>query len=199
MRSFLSTSAVSPWKRLDEELREHRVEPLRNRIGRRDHDAPVSAQSLDEREARRRGVDDDHLAREAGEEFAPLRRLEIRADEIELRVHAVVRAVPDEHDEQQIVARHRTPYARQVLPHVRRGRRGRRVVCVGEHFDPIAADLHPIDEDARQIPYPSRVLFGVLRSAARSRHHERVPVASRRGRRKRGRDDRQEQRRPDAR
>ena len=66
--------------------------------------------------------------RAAGEERGPLRRLEIGADEVELRVDAVERAVADEHDEQQIVARHHAADRVEMLPHVggRRGVRRRR-------------------------------------------------------------------------
>ena len=117
-------SAASLLEGLDEVVGKHRVEPLRHRVGGGDDDAAVAGQALDERKARRRGVDDHDAAGEPGDELGPLRRLQIGADEVELGVDAIEGAVADEHDEEQVVARHGAADGREVLPDVGGGGRG---------------------------------------------------------------------------
>ncbi len=58
----------------DEVLGKHRVEPLRDRIGGGDDDAPGPAQALDEGRTRGRRIDDDHAAREAAHHPRPFAR-----------------------------------------------------------------------------------------------------------------------------
>ena len=96
MRPFLSMSAPSSCERRDEVLGEDGVEPLRDRVGRRDDDAPRAGEALDERKARRARVDDHDAAGHAAQQRGPLRRLQIGADQVELGVDAVERAVADQ-------------------------------------------------------------------------------------------------------
>ena len=86
-------------------------------------------------------------------------------------------AVADEHDEEQVVARHGAADGVEMLADVRgRGCR-RRVGRIGQHLETAAIDLHSIDEHGREIAGPRRVLRGVLLAAARAGHDERVAFA----------------------
>jgi hypothetical protein len=79
--------------------------------------------------------------------FTPLCGLEVRADEVEFRVDAVERPVPDEHHEQDVVPPH--PLANRGNRALDVRRRGRlcRILTVLEDRDLFAIHLHPIDED----------------------------------------------------
>src|SRR6476646_6451878 len=60
-------------ERVNEELREDGVEALRGAVGRRNHDSPRPRETLQERERRGRGVDNDETRRQPVEESRPLR------------------------------------------------------------------------------------------------------------------------------
>ena len=80
---------------------------LRRRIGCRDHHAAACGQGFQEREAGLGRVDDRQVAGNAAEEIRPVLGSEVRPDEVELGDIAVVRAVPQQDDEDGIVLRRR--------------------------------------------------------------------------------------------
>ena len=111
----------------------------------------------------------------------PLRRLEIRTNQIELGVGTVERAVTNQDDQEQIVRRHARPErarwrgARSPQSHWWPPSR------LFEHHNVARHELHTLAQHARELIGPSRVLFEVRRTAARAGHDQRVALTGRRG------------------
>ncbi len=117
------------------------------------------ARRSQERERRGRGVDNDETAGQPVEQRGPLRRLEIRTDQVELGVGAVERAVTDQDDQEEIVRRHARPERAHGAAHVGRGCTGGPLSRLFEHHDVARHELHTLAQHARELIGPSRVLF----------------------------------------
>jgi hypothetical protein len=133
-------------------------------------------QPLEERETRGRRVHDDETARQRLEHGRPLRCRQVRPDEVELRLDAVERPVPQKHEQQHVVAAHPRAQPIDGLSHVRRGRRMLGVATLEQRLDVrrVERQLFPQDPDQRSTPLAELPLvLGLTRGAG---DDERVSV-----------------------
>ena len=159
-------------ERLGEVLREDGGVLLRAGVGGGDDDASLGGQRFEEGRARLGGVDDDDTAGQGAEHHGPIAGRQVGPDQVELRLVAVERAVPEQHHQRQVVLRHLAAQRGERLAHVLgRGRRtggARRLIdelddLPGREAEPLAsaprrsrAATAPSARRSRPRPMPRR-------------------------------------------